>query len=62
LSNQPAKAVKKETNWRVYAASFYESVTLQQAAAKCIDRDRTLAALDLKINAFNELLATKWGG
>jgi hypothetical protein len=59
--SQPAKAVDKEKTCRAYAASFYESVTLRQAAAKCIDGDRTLAALDSEINAFNDLLATKCG-
>ena len=49
---------------RAYAASFYESVTMRQAAATCshdIDRERVLAVLDSEIDAFNDLLATKCG-
>jgi hypothetical protein len=36
-------------------------VALRQAAAKCVDGERTLAVLDSEINAFNDLLATKCG-
>jgi hypothetical protein len=39
----------------------YESVTLRQAAARCVDGERNLAVLDSEINAFNDLLATKCG-
>jgi hypothetical protein len=62
LRSQPAKVADKEKTCRAYAASFYESVTLRQAAARCIDGERALAALDSEINAFNDLLATKCGG
>jgi hypothetical protein len=62
LRSQRAKAADKEKTCRAYASSFYESVTLRQAAAKCLDGERTLAVLDSEINAFNDLLATKCGG
>jgi hypothetical protein len=62
LRGQPAKAADKEKICRAYAASFYESVTLRQAAAKCADGGRNLAVLDSEIDAFNDLLATKCGG
>ena len=61
LRSQPVKAADKELKCRAYAASFYESVALRQAAAKCVDGERTLAVLDSEINAFNDLLATKCG-
>jgi hypothetical protein len=62
VRGQPANAADKEKACRAYAASFFESVTLRQAAARYTDGDRTLALLDTVINAFNELLATKCGG
>src|SRR5262245_29113813 len=62
LRSQPFKPVDIEKTCRAYAASVYESVTLRQAAAKCIDGARSLAALDSEVNAFNDLLATKCGG
>jgi hypothetical protein len=62
LRNQTAKAADKEKICSAYAASFYESVTLRYAAAKCIDGERTLATLDSEIDAFNDLLASKCGG
>ena len=62
LRGQPAKAADKEKICRAYAASFYESVTLRQAAAKCADGGRNLAVLDSEIDAFNDLLAKKCGG
>jgi hypothetical protein len=61
LRSQPAGAADNEKTCRAYAASFYESVTLRQAAARRVDRERNLAALDSEINAFNDLLATKCG-
>lgn len=61
LRSQAVKAAEKEKSCRAYAASFYESVALRWAAARCVDGDRTLAALDSEINAFNDLLATKCG-
>jgi hypothetical protein len=60
LRSQPANAPDNKI-CRAYAASFYESVTLRQAAAGCVDRERNLAVLDSEINAFNDLLATKCG-
>jgi hypothetical protein len=59
LRSQPA--ADKEKTCRAYAASFYESVTLRQAAARCVDGERNLAVLDSEINAFNDLLAAKCG-
>jgi hypothetical protein len=61
LRSQPANAADSEKTCRAYAASFYESVTLRQAAAGCVDRERNLAVLDSEINAFNDLLAKKCG-
>jgi hypothetical protein len=62
VSSQQANAANNEKACRAYAASFYESVTLRQAAAKYADGERTLALLDSVVNAFNDLLATKCGG
>ena len=61
LRKQPGKAADKENICRAYAASFYESVTLRQVVAKCIDGERTLVTLDSEINAFNDLFASKCG-
>ena len=61
LRSHPANAADNEKSCRAYAASFYESVTLRQAAARCVDGERNLAVLDSEINAFNDLLATKCG-
>jgi hypothetical protein len=60
--SQPANSDTIEKACRAYAASFYESVTLRQAAARYADGGRTLALLDSVINAFNDLLATKCSG
>jgi hypothetical protein len=62
VRSQPANAADNEKVCRAYAASFYQSVTLRQAAARYADRERTLALLDSVINAFNDLLATKCSG
>ena len=62
LRSQPAKEADREKICRAYATSFYESVTLRQASARCTDGERNLAVLDSEINAFNDLLATKCGG
>ena len=62
VRSQPAKAADKETTCRVYAASFYDSVTLRDAASRCAAGARNLAVLDSEIDAFNDLLATKCGG
>ena len=61
VRSQPANAADNEKACRAYAASFYESVTLRQVAARYADGGRTLALLDSVINAFNDLLATKCG-
>ena len=62
VRSQPAKAADKENTCRAYAASFYESVTLRDAAARCAASARNLSALDSETNTFNDLLATKCGG
>jgi len=62
LRSRPAKEADKEMACRAYAVSFYESVTLRQAAATCAAGERNLVVLDSEINAFNQLLATKCGG
>jgi hypothetical protein len=62
LRSQSDKAADKENSCRAYAASFYESVTLRQAAAKCIGGGAALIALDSEINALNDLFASKCGG
>ncbi|MBR0716500.1 hypothetical protein [Bradyrhizobium liaoningense] len=46
---------------RAYAASFYKSEMLRQAAVGRIDGARMFIALDSVINAFRDLLATKCG-
>ena len=62
VQSQPVNAADKEKSCRAYAASFYESVMLRQAAARRVDGAQVLAAIDSVINAFNDLLATKCGG
>ena len=59
VHSKPANAADNEKTCRAYAASFYESVVLRQAAANRVDGERVLAVLDSVINAFNDLLATK---
>lgn len=59
--SEPADAADNEKTCRAYAASYRESILLQQAAAGRVDGARMLAALDSVINAFNDLLATKCG-
>ena len=59
VQSRPVNAADNEKTCRAYAASFYESVVLRQAAAGRVDGERVLAALDSVINAFNDLLATK---
>ena len=61
VHSKPANAIDNEKICRAYAASFYESVTLRQAAASRVDGARVLIAIDSVINAFNDLLATKCG-
>ena len=61
LHSKPANAADNEKTCRAYAASFYESVMLRQAAAGRVDGARVLTALDSVINAFKDLLATKCG-
>jgi hypothetical protein len=61
VRRQFSKATDREAACRAYAASFYDSVTTRQAAAGCTG-DADITALDLEIDAFNELLATRCGG
>ena len=61
VQSQPADAADKEKTCRAYAASFYESVVMRQAAANRVEGARVLAVLNTVINAFNDLLATKCG-
>ena len=64
VRSQPVNTADNEMTCRTYAASFYESVTLRQAAATCVrdtDNEWSLAVLDSEINAFNSLLAAKCG-
>ena len=59
--SKPANATDNEKTCRAYAASFYESVVMRQAAANRVEGARVLAVLNTVINAFNDLLATKCG-
>ncbi len=61
VRSQLNKVTDHEAACRAYAASFYASVTTRQAAAGCT-ADADITALDLVINGFNDLLATKCGG
>ena len=61
VHGKAANAADNEKTCRAYAASFYESVMLRQAAAGRVDGARVLTALDSVINAFNDLLAMKCG-
>ena len=54
-------AADNEKTCRAYAASFYESVMRQQAAAGRVDGARVLAAIDSVIDAFKDVFATKCG-
>jgi hypothetical protein len=54
-----------EAACRAYAASFYDSVRIRQAASTCVanaERQRRLAVLDSEIDAFNDLLAARCSG
>jgi hypothetical protein len=61
VHSKPANAADDEKTCRAYAASFYKSVMLRQAAADRVDGAWLLTALDSVINAFNDLSATKCG-
>jgi hypothetical protein len=61
VHSKPANAADNEKTCRAYAASFYESVLLRQAAAGRVDGAWELTALHSLINAFNDLLAPKCG-
>ena len=61
VHSQPANVTDNDKACRAYAASFYESVMLRQAAARRVDGERVLMVLDSVINAFNDLLVMKCG-
>ena len=61
VHSQTANAADNEKTCRAYAASFYKSVMLRQAAAGRVDGAWLLTALDSVINVFNDLLAPKCG-
>jgi hypothetical protein len=62
VHSKPANAADNEKTCRAYAASFYESVLMRQAAANRVEGARALAVLNTVIDAFNDLLATRCGG
>ena len=61
VHSKPDNAADNEMTCRAYAASFYESVMLRQAAADRVDGAWLLTALDSAFNGFNDLFATKCG-
>jgi hypothetical protein len=61
VHSKTANAADNEKTCRAYAASFYKSVMLRQAAAGRVDGAWLLTALDSVINVFNDLLAPKCG-
>ena len=65
VAHAVSATVKSDTDngktCRAYAASFYESEMLRQAAAGRGGGARMFTALDSVINAFKDLLATKCG-
>ena len=61
VHSKPANAADNEKTCRAYAASFYQSVMRQQAAAGRVDCARVLTAIDSVIDAFKDVLATKCG-
>ncbi|WP_284260320.1 hypothetical protein [Bradyrhizobium iriomotense] len=65
IRSQIDRAADREAVCRIYAASFYELVTMRQAAAGCIhdaDHGRDVAELDSEIDVFNDLLASQCSG
>src|SRR3954451_24100920 len=61
VHSKPANAADNEKTCRAYAASFYESVMLRQAAAGRVHGAWLLTVLDSAFNGFNDLFATKCG-
>ncbi|WFU21775.1 hypothetical protein QA649_27165 [Bradyrhizobium sp. CB1717] len=59
VSSKPANAADNEKACRAYAASFYKSAMLRQAAAGRVDGAWVLIALESVIEAFKHLSATK---
>src|SRR5258708_32867011 len=59
VRSQPANAADNEKACRAYAPSFYQSVTLRQAASRYVYGERTLAVLVFVFKSFNVSLATK---
>lgn len=65
MRSLPSGKADNDKICRAYAASFYELVTVRQAAANCVrggDRQTDLALLDFEIDAFNDALASRCGG
>jgi hypothetical protein len=57
--------VDHQATCHAYAASFYESVMLRQAAVACVrdaNREQNVTMLDSEIDAFNDLLAARCRG
>ena len=61
VHSKPDNAADNEMTCRAYAASFYQSVMRQQAAAGRVEGARVLTAIDSVIDAFKDVLATKCG-
>jgi hypothetical protein len=61
VPSKPDNAVDSEKTCRARAVSFYQSVMRQQAAAGHVDGARVLTAIDSVIDAFKDVLATKFG-
>ena len=61
VRGQFSNATDRGAACRAYAASFYESVTTREAASGC-PGVADIGALDLEINTYNDLLATRCSG
>jgi hypothetical protein len=59
VRSKPDDAADNEKTCRAYAASFYQSVMRQQAAAGHVDGARVLTAIDSVIDAFKDVLAKR---
>ena len=59
--SKPDNAAANDKTCRVYAASLYQSVKRQQAAAGRVDGAWVLTAIDSVIDAFKDVFATKCG-
>ncbi|WP_128921370.1 hypothetical protein [Bradyrhizobium nanningense] len=59
VPGKPDNATANGKTCRAYAASFYESEMLRQAAADRVGGARMFTTLNSVINAFGDLFATK---